>query len=200
MREATVISGLVLAAGESKRMGSIHKALLRFDGRTSLEKIVTDISHTECEELIVVLGAESEKILERTDVRIARVVVNTEWETGQLSSLRAGIRKCSPESEGVLFTLVDHPLVKESTYEAVIRLWKKNRDMIVIPTHNGRRGHPTLFPRALYCRLLNDPLPDGARGLFREEKSSTLQTEVEDPGILIDIDTMDDYKRYIGEL
>jgi len=199
MGEAIVISALVLAAGESKRMGSMHKALLPVSGSTFLEKIVTELSRTECGELIVVLGAESEKIRERTDLRMARVVINTEWETGQLSSLRAGIRKCSPESEGVLFTLVDHPLIKESTYESIIRLWKKNRHMIVIPTHIGRRGHPTLFPHALYHRLLNDSLPDGARGLFREEKSLTLQIEVDDPGILIDIDTMDDYKRYIGE-
>jgi molybdenum cofactor cytidylyltransferase len=195
-----VISAIVLAAGESKRMGSMQKALLPVSGSTFLEKIVKDLRHTESGELIVVLGAESEKVLESTDLRMARVVVNEEWETGQLSSLRAGIRKCSSESEKVLFTLVDHPLVKESTYDAIIRLWKKNRDMIVIPTYNGRRGHPTLFPRALYRKLLNDPLLDGARGLFRKGESPILQTEVDDPGILIDIDTEYDYKRYIGEL
>jgi molybdenum cofactor cytidylyltransferase len=155
-----MLSALVLAAGTSKRMGTLLKALLPVNGRTFLEKIVDDLSRTECGELIVVLGAEREKILERTVLSPARVVINEDWESGQLSSLRAGIRECAPE----------------------------------------RRGHPALFPHALYSRLLYDPLPDGARGVFRDGKSPLRQIEVNDPGILLDIDTLQDYKRYVGEL
>jgi molybdenum cofactor cytidylyltransferase len=195
-----MLSALVLAAGTSKRMGTLLKALLPVNGRTFLEKIVDDLSRTECGELIVVLGAEREKILERTILSPARVVINEDWESGQLSSLRAGIRECAPESEGVLFTLVDHPLVRESTYVSIIEAWKTNKDMVVIPAYKGRRGHPALFPHALYSRLLYDPLPDGARGVFRDGKSPLRQIEVNDPGILLDIDTLQDYKRYVGEL
>ncbi len=195
-----MLSALILAGGKSKRMGPILKALLPLSGRTFLEKIIEDLSRTECGELIVVLGAECEKVLERTVLSRAHVVINEEWESGQLSSLRAGINECAPESEGVLFTLVDHPLVRESTYLSMIEAWRTNKDMIVIPTYKGKRGHPALFPHTIYSRLLHDPLPDGARGVFRDGKSPLRQIEVNDPGILMDIDTLQDYKRYVGEL
>lgn len=179
-------------------MRNSPKALLPIEGTTFIEKIIYCLIRTDCAELIVVLGAYYEKIMERVDLRGVKVAVNEEWEEGQLSSLRLGIRNLSPQSEALLFTLVDHPLVKESTYSLLIDEWKKNRTKIIVPTFHGQKGHPALFPGTLYSKVLNDELPDGARGLLRTQKDSVLFVAVEDSGILYDIDTPQDYERRVN--
>ncbi|MGQ9616861.1 MAG: nucleotidyltransferase family protein [Spirochaetota bacterium] len=193
-----MLSGLILAAGESKRMEGKPKALLLIDGESFLERIINNMSKADIGELVVVLGADHEKIEAKVNMMCARIVINRNWKQGQLSSLQAGINSLSPLSEGVLFTLVDHPLVRTSTYVELAERWKENRDRVIVASYQGRKGHPTIFPRRLYRNILEEEHPFGARSIIKNEGSSVLFVQVDDPGVVQDIDTIEDYRRLIG--
>lgn len=194
-----MLSGMILAAGESRRMEGRVKALLLIDGESFLERIINSMSNADIGELVVVLGADHEKIEAEVNMMCARIVINKNWEQGQLSSLRAGINNLSSSSEGVLFTLVDHPLVKVSTYVELAERWKEKKENIVIPSYRGRKGHPTIFPRRLYRNILEGEYQLGARNIIKNEGSSVLFVQVDDPGVVQDIDTIEDYRRLIKE-
>ncbi len=193
-----MLSAVILAAGQSSRMGNSIKALLTVDGVTFLEKIINNISETDVGEIVVVLGAHFKKIIETLHLENIKVVRNEDWKKGQLSSLRAGIKNLAGRSQGVLFTLVDHPLVKKTTYRRLVEVWKKDRTKIVVPSYRGRKGHPAIFPEVLYDKVLNEELPDGARGIIKKEIESVKFVPVQDGGVVEDIDTINDYKRLTG--
>ncbi len=149
------VAGLILAAGESKRMGS-PKALLEFQGETFLDHLMATFSRF-CDPVVVVLGCGADKIragLKRPErVLFAR---NEDYALGQLSSMQCGLRVLPPGVEGVLFTLVDHPNVQPSTLAALLA---PPVSMLAIPRHQGRRGHPIYFSSALIPEFLALP-PD----------------------------------------
>jgi molybdenum cofactor cytidylyltransferase len=195
-----LLSSIILAAGQSIRMGERVKALLPIGDTTFLERIVSHLQQSDIEELIIILGAQHELILKKLKPEVSKVLINDGWKKGQLSSLRLGIRSLSHQSEGVLFTLVDHPLVQISTYRTLIDFWKKDRRRIVIPMYKGRKGHPAIFPAWLYEDLQHQELPNGARDIIQRERDSVIFVPVPDSGVVDDIDTLDDYQRLIGEL
>jgi molybdenum cofactor cytidylyltransferase len=194
-----MLSAVILAAGRSERMGKSVKALLPVGGTTFIERIVSCLKTSDIGELFVVIGADSEKILRYAPMNDVRVLINDGWRLGQLSSLRLGVKNLSSSSQGLLFTLVDHPLVKEDTYSLIIGCWQSHKDKIVIPTFGGRKGHPAIFPRRFYSQILEDELPDGARGIIRKERDSVFFVPVNDPGVVHDVDTPEDFRKLIGE-
>jgi CTP:molybdopterin cytidylyltransferase MocA len=195
-----LLSSVVLAAGESKRMGSLLKALLPLRESTFLEVVVKTMMEAGSDEVLVVTGHAHEKIRASVKLPGARLLVNVDWKNGQLSSLQTAVRALSPESEGMLFTPVDHPLVDVSTYRTLIERWNEQCDRMVIPRYEGRKGHPAIFPSRLYKPLLHDDLEGGARDLIYCEIDRVLFVPVNDPGVIEDIDTPEDYRRLIGEL
>ena len=195
-----MLSSVVLAAGESRRMGSWLKALLPLRGSTFLEVIVHTMVSAGVDECLVVTGYKHESIRTSVQLAEARFLVNEDWKSGQLSSLQTAVRALSPGSKGMLFIPVDHPLVNIASYRLLIERWQKNRDRMIIPRYEGRKGHPAIFPSRLYDPLLHDTLQGGARDLIYREMDSVLFVPVPDPGVIYDIDTPDDYKRLIGDL
>ena len=191
---------MVLAAGESRRMGSILKPLLPLRGSTFLEVIVRTMIEAGSDECLVVTGHAHDKIRSSVKLPGVRLLINGDWKSGQLSSLQTAVKALSPESEGMLFTPVDHPLVDVSSYRALIEQWNEQRDRMVIPRYEGRKGHPAIFPSRLYGPLLHDDLGGGARDLIYREMDRVLFVPVNDPGVVYDIDTPEDYRRLIGEL
>jgi molybdenum cofactor cytidylyltransferase len=195
-----MLSGIILSAGESSRMHGRVKALLDLNGKSFIENIIENMSCLPLGELIIVLGAHSEEVNEKLKRYDIKVVVNDEWEKGQIYSLRAGIGHLSPESEGVMFTLVDHPLVTILTYKKLVDAWMGDKSRIVLPSYNMRKGHPAIFPGFLYSELLDRDLPGGARDLLKEYRDIIRFVTVDDPGIVKDVDTIGDYNRLKAEL
>ena len=111
-----MLSGVVLAAGESRRMAGYIKPLLTIQGNTFLERIVDNLNKSDVDEIVVVLGSHHSQIMERVLLEGITVLINEHWESGQLSSLRLAVKNLSPGSDGMLFTPVDHPHVKTETY------------------------------------------------------------------------------------
>ena len=195
-----MISAIVLAAGESRRMGS-PKALLDLAGQAFIARICKTLLSAGVDEVVVVLGARAERIRPAVPSHPAlRVVVNPDYARGQLSSLIAALSALSPESEAAIITLVDHPLIKEETFGSLIRAFREKASPIIVARYQDRRGHPVLFAREVYPELLAAPLAQGAKVVVRKDLGRVRELAFDDPGILADIDTPEDYARFVGQL
>ena len=185
-----MISAIVLAAGKSERMGR-PKALLPIQGRTFLENILDAISRTSIEDTIVVLGHHRDQI-ERS-LSLPSVVFNPDYERGMITSFQAGIRKLSWDTTGAFLFLVDHPLVESTTIESMIMNLAPNR--IVLPTFERRRGHPVLFSSEVLEEILALGPSEGANIVVRKNPDRIIEVPVNAPGILVDIDTPEQFER-----
>lgn len=193
-----MISGILLAAGESRRMGS-PKALLAYQGQTFIGRICTAFFDAGVEELIVVLGAWENRLRPALPRHPAlRTVVNPHYAQGQLSSLVCGLGALSDDSEAAVVNLVDHPLVRTETIAALMTSFRTAPLPIIIAAHQGKRGHPVLFSRQVYAELLAAPLDKGAKTVVRKDPARVRQVPLDDPGIVADIDTPQDYQRWTG--
>jgi molybdenum cofactor cytidylyltransferase len=195
-----MIAAIVLSAGESRRMGS-PKALLPIKGTTFIEEIVSSLKATKVAKIIVVLGHNPEQVKSKVESLSVSVVINPDYLKGQLSSLIAAIRSLQADAakvDGVLVHLVDHPFISRSVVNEMIDSFFKSKKLIVIPTHKGKRGHPVLLSSRLFPELLNAPLDQGANTVVRAHRDETLELETDDKGVIIDIDTPDEYRQNVG--
>jgi molybdenum cofactor cytidylyltransferase len=198
----SAIAGLILAAGESSRMGR-DKALLRYRGRTFLETILAKLREAGIERVIVVLGHHAEVIEQAIGWSVAapagvQVVVNPDYLRGQTSSLQAGLaafERPADESarrlgqdEAIVLCLVDHPTFDPGTVTALLETFQRTRAPVVAPMHGGRRGHPVLIARPLFAPLLALRGDEGANRVIHAWSGQTKEVEVPDPGILVDVD------------
>jgi CTP:molybdopterin cytidylyltransferase MocA len=188
-----VSAGLILAAGESRRMG-FPKALLRYREETFLDRLA-GLFAARCSPVIVVLGADAGRI--RASVLCAATfVVNPDWARGQTTSMQCGLRAVPPEADGVLFTLVDHPAVAPATIDAL--LVDSCAALVRVPRYHGRRGHPIWFSRELIPEFLALAETGAARDVVRGHAAETEFLDVDDPGILADIDDPEAYRGLTG--
>ena len=190
-----MICAIVLAAGKSERMGK-PKALLRLRGKTFLENILAAISSSSVEETCVVVGHHQDEIEPHVKPP-ARLVFNPDYEQGMITSLQAGIRCLPSRTSGALLFLVDHPLVESETIESLVR--KVGPDRIVLPTFRGRRGHPVLFGAAILQEILGLSATQGANIVVHKDPGRIVEVQVDSPGILVDVDTPEDFLRLQNE-
>jgi len=198
-----MIAAVVLAAGESSRMGR-PKALLPIDGVRFIEKIVSSFQSTKVGKILVVLGHKAEEMRQKIADLPVLIVVNNEYKKGQLSSLVAAIRdiqsrQSSAELDGILVHLVDHPYVNPILVDVMIDRFYESKKLIVVPRYHGRRGHPVIFSRSLFSELLNAALDQGAKTVVHAHQKDTLEIDTEDEGVTIDIDTPEEYRQFVKE-
>ena len=196
-----MISGIVLAAGASTRMGQAKASLpLGQMGETVLSRVVLTLVEGGVPEIVVVAGAHIDAVraaMPRGETR-ARVIENTGWQRGQLSSLVSGLDAIdTPLVEAALVTLVDVPLVHASTVAAVIEAWRRTRAPIVRPAEGDRHGHPVIFDRTVFADLRSADLNTGAKAVFALHRDRIVNVEVNDAGAFEDIDTPEDYERIL---
>jgi len=190
-----MIGALILAAGESSRMGR-DKALLDYRGRTFLASVLASLREAGLDRVVVVLGHHAEEIRDAVELGEAAVVVNRDYRLGQTSSLQAGLRELDdPEVEAVVLCLVDHPAVSVATVKKLMTAFRETNAPAVIPTYKGRHGHPILIGRSLFDKLLSLDWGQGAATVIRAHRESTEFVEVEDESILVDVDSPEDYRR-----
>jgi CTP:molybdopterin cytidylyltransferase MocA len=171
-------------------MGS-PKALLQYRGETFLDRLIR-LFAARCAPVIVVLGAGASEI-QRAAAGPAQFVVNEDWQSGQTGSMQRGLREVPAGAPGVLFTLVDHPAVEGETIDALLA----GSERVRIPRHDGRRGHPIWFSRDLIPEFLALPPTGAARDVVRAHAAETGWIDVDDPGVLADIDDREAYRALI---
>ncbi len=171
------------------------KPLLEVGGRTFIEQIA-DTMLAVVPRLVIVIGAHRERVRAAIarDVRIA-IIENPDYSRGQLSSLKVGLGAVQPDSAGAIVHLGDHPMVRVETFRAIVDSYNRTGKPIVIARHDGRRGHPVIFDRALFGELMSAPQGEGARNVVNADASRVAYVDLDDPGINLDLDTPADLAR-----
>jgi len=187
-----MITALILAAGQSKRMGQ-PKMILPWGETTVLGQVITTFKAAGVEDIIVVTGGDREQV-ERLVSSSSRTVFNPEYARGEmLSSLQVGLKGLKPGVEAILVGLGDQPQVRERSVQLVLEEYTKSRASLVVPSFKMRRGHPWLVARQHWDEILRMRFPESLRDFLNHHAKDICYVEVEDPGILKDLDTPEDY-------
>jgi molybdenum cofactor cytidylyltransferase len=185
------ISALLLATGQSKRMGCSNKFLLPLGCKPAIRWCIDNLRAAGLTELVVVLGSSGAPIAEL----IADLPVTLAWNNAQESemadSLRIGLEKITPETTAVLIFPADYPLVSPATISRLLESHWKYPDKIIIPALHGRKGQPVIFPRPFLAELAH--LPTLRDGLHQDPQRLKL-VAVDDEAILLDMDTPEEYR------
>jgi molybdenum cofactor cytidylyltransferase len=188
-----VIPAIVLAAGASSRMGR-PKALLEADGRTFVRRILDTLREGGTDDVVVVVRPDAVRLEREVSAGLGRTVENPDPDRGQLSSLLVGLDAVDcPEVDAVLVTLVDVPLVAAPTIAALLARARLSPAPILRATYRGVHGHPVVFTRAVFAALRATDPAAGARPVMRAYAIDDV--EVDDPGVVRDVDTPGDYRQ-----
>ncbi len=186
-----MIEAIILAAGESRRMGAL-KPLLRIGEHTALQIIVRTLENAGVDRVHVVVGFRAEFIIEHSRAE-ANFVRNEDYKKGQFSSLQTGIKALSRECKAALVCLVDQPHVRANWIRRIIRGYEQQNACIVRPSFGGKSGHPVLYSHRLFEEIVNMPPSATAKELMQKYLSCTAFVEIDSDGILYDADTPDDF-------
>ena len=190
-----MLSGVILAAGDSSRMGSPKALLSTPDGRPFVVSIADAFVRAGLDDTFVVTGRDHDQIAEALSNEPVRVVRNPDPARGQLSSLLTAMEAAvRPETEALVVTLVDVPLLSVDTVRLVVSEWRRTRAPVVRPAMGDRHGHPVIFDRRVFEDLRQAPLDAGAKVVVRKYAAELLNVPVTDTGCLIDVDTPRDYE------
>jgi molybdenum cofactor cytidylyltransferase len=193
-----MIGAVVLAAGESKRMG-VPKLLLPYRGATMIEAVLAGVTASRVDATLVVLGSGRRSVREKIRRFPVSAAVNTRFREGMLSSIQKGVASLPRGFRAVLIVLGDQPGISPSVIDALIEAWKGGRKGIVVPAFGGRRGHPLLLDLK-YRRDIERLSPStGLRGLLAAHPEDILEVNLSDAAVLVDIDTPEDYRKALGD-
>jgi molybdenum cofactor cytidylyltransferase len=194
----TALAGIVLAAGESRRMGT-PKQLLPFGERTILERVVDTLLTAGVGQVIVVLGHLADRVRTVLGDRPVQAIVNEAYRQGMLSSVKCGVQAISTDHNAVLFALGDQPQIDSAVVREVIRAYRAGDAGIVIPRYNGKKGHPIIINLSRYREAIID-LPDslGLNALMQEYADDVHLIDVTTEDIIHDIDVPEDYTRELA--
>jgi CTP:molybdopterin cytidylyltransferase MocA len=181
-----VLAAVILSGGASRRMGS-PKALLDYQGRPFLEHLLEITRHPQVGVRRVVLGAHAEPIAKSIALSADDIVVNADWQQGQLSSIQAAIRSLPPDTDGMLLCLVDHPLISAALVDQLIAEFYAAQKLIVLPVFEQRRGHPVIFSAALYDELLRASPATGARAVVWAHGADVLEVPTTEEGCVLNL-------------
>jgi molybdenum cofactor cytidylyltransferase len=193
-----MISAIILAAGESKRMGQA-KQLLNIGGKALLQRVLDSALESDVDEVILVLGHAADRILKEVDVRGAEVVVNPDYARGMITSIQEGLKALDKESEAFFIVLGDQPEIRPAVYSRLIREFRRARPSpgILLPAYQGKKGHPALFSAKYVAESFAITGDVGFREIVRKHPEEVVLVEVDTPSILADIDTPEDYREYL---
>ncbi len=194
---AKKVTGVILAAGMSSRMGETKQSL-PFKGSTILGHVIKQAKLSKLEDIILVLGHDQNSIQDNIDGTEIKIVHNSNYREGQSTSLKAGINNISDSSKAAMFLLGDQPTIKHSTIDNLIYRFNSANAKIVIPTFNGTRGNPVIMSSSLFQDIKKLSGDTGGRAIFDTYRNDILKVPVQDHNILIDIDTREDYNNALA--
>lgn len=190
-----MISGIVLAAGAAKRMGR-QKLFLDFRGRSVLQCVLEATLSSKLDRVICVVR-DLEEVRQRIALKHDKLcwITNEKAHEGQSTSVIAGLKAVSPDSDGALFLVGDQPLVKPELIDGLVALFKKKAALITAPIFQGQTRNPVLFHKDLFPELLKLTGDRGAKGLIEKYRAKVafLEWHEEDP--FLDMDVWEDYER-----
>ena len=191
--------GMILAAGESKRM-KVPKLLLPYYGKTMIEKVIENVSRSGINKIVVVLGSGRDGIMEVIRNLAVETCFNPDYKLGMLSSIKCGFRSLPETSDSVLIFLGDQPMIREQSVDEVIQAYNQSGKGIVIPVYKHKRGHPILIDRRYRDEIEKLDDREGLRALAYKFAADVYEVEVENDCILRDIDTREEYINELNQI
>lgn len=194
-----MLAAIILAAGESRRMGS-SKPLLSFRRSSFLGHLLDELHASRARPILVDLGHEAERIRREVMFQEARPVLNPEYRNGMLSSIRAGLLAIADEErvEGAIVCPVDHPEIDADLVDTLIRRYEETGRPIVLPVRRGRRGHPVLFARSTFGEIMKALDSVGARQVVWNLADQVSEVATDHPGVTFDVDTPEEYEKLLA--
>lgn len=192
-----MISGILLAAGESKRMLPAFKPLLKWGKRTVIGECVHQMRNSQLADIFVVLGHREADIRARLVNNGVQFVINEDYRKGMLSSIKTGLAMLGPNSDAVLIALVDQPMVKAELINQLIEAYGDGSKGIIIPTHHGKHGHPIIVSVGYVDDIMqmDDDVTGGLQSFINAYRDDWLEVPVDTPDVIEDIDLPEDYER-----
>lgn len=191
-KEHLPVSAILLAAGESNRMGK-PKQLLSFGQSTIVESVIDNLLNSAVSETIVVLGYRGDEIQKIVVGKPVKIAVSPDYQQGMSASIIAGLKHIHKKARAVLIALGDQPLVDSQTINSLIEAFIAHRRGIIIPVYQGRRGNPVIFSIRYKGELLNLKGDVGGREVIKRHPDDVLEVAVNCEGVLLDIDTTENY-------
>jgi molybdenum cofactor cytidylyltransferase len=194
-----MLAAVILSGGSSSRMGS-PKALLPYQGRAFLEHLLEVTVHPKIGWRRVVLGAHAEQIAKAVALHPDEIVINEDWEQGQLSSIQAALRSLPAGTDGMLLCLIDHPLISAGLVNELIDNFYSSRAPVVLPVFEGRRGHPVLFSEQVYRELERAPQDVGARAVVWAHEKEVQEHVTTEEGCVLNLNDPETFERMTGSM
>ena len=192
-----MISAIILAAGKSTRMGKL-KPLVRFSKQTFLETILQNFNNAGIKDVLIVLGHSADQIAKKLKLPPDNFTINKNYHFGQFSSVQAGMKNLKSTCTGVFLALVDQPQIGPDIIAKIRKVSEENSDKIVIPTLNGKRGHPPLLPKWLFHEILTANPTQKTSEIVRSHSDKVYELEIGDESILWNINTEQDLEKILS--
>ena len=187
-----MISAILLAAGQSKRMNGKNKLIKEIQGIPLIKLSVKNILASSIDELIIVLGHQKEiveKLIDKNEK--IKFVFNKDFESGMASSIKTGLNNLSEKTEAFFICLGDMPMVNQDVYNQLIR--SRNNKEIIVPTYKGQQGNPILFSKSMKSIIISIEGDIGAKKILEQNKDKILKVKIDDINITKDFNTKDNF-------
>jgi molybdenum cofactor cytidylyltransferase len=194
-----VICAIVLAAGESRRMGC-QKLLLPFGATTIIERVIDQLLHSTVDKVLVVVEDARDSVAAALAGLPVTIAANPDYQSGMLSSVRCGLRALPDHCHAVMAALGDQPGITTKLVDELVQAFTAAKKGIVVPLYRGRRGHPILFLEHYRTEILTQHDEVGLRGLLRAHAEDLFELTVSTPAVLSDMDYPEDYQRELERL
>jgi molybdenum cofactor cytidylyltransferase len=190
-----MISAIILAAGQSKRMGK-PKMLLPWGETTILGHVISTFQNAGILDVFVVVGGAHEQVEEIVKNSGARSIFNAEYANGEmLLSLQRGLETQSPQTQATLIALGDQPQIQKRTVELIIQTFEHTKSRLIVPSFRMRRGHPWLIERSLWNEVLKMETQQTPRDFLNEHAAEIQYVQVDTASVLADLDTIEEYRK-----
>lgn len=194
-----MISAVLLAAGESRRMGDF-KQLLRFGAKTFVERCVDQLLASRVDEVIVVTGHRESEVRRAVGDRLVKFAHNADYRSGMTSSIQCGVRASGESAQALIVALVDQPRIGAEIVNRLVEMYEEpSHPMIVIPSYQGRNGHPILIDLRLKEEILNLQPTESLRQVVRAHSDEIVRIEIASPAVVEDCDLPEDYERLLNQ-
>tara|TARA_B100000214_G_C23970594_1_gene629912 strand:+ start:1060 stop:1671 length:612 start_codon:yes stop_codon:yes gene_type:complete len=188
------VSATILAAGGSKRMGNDNKLLLLVNEKPIIYKVCNVVLESNFNQVILVTGYQSHKLVKVLPKGIKNIVYNENWEDGMMSSINIGMSKLDDEIDGNMIILGDMPLIQTSTINKLIDQFKKyDGNHVIYPLYNGKQANPVLFPKKYFSKILNSTGEKGCKKVLEKYPEDAVGIQCNSDEVIVDCDNRDDY-------
>ena len=188
------ISAIIIAAGESKRMGSLNKLLLPIHEEPIIRIVCKNVIKAKLDQVILVTGHQSSEIKKVVPDQINQIIHNSQWKNGMMSSIFAGMSKLDDDIDGNLIILGDMPLISTKTIKLIKREFQKyDGEHIVYPTFGNKQANPVIFPKKYFSEILNSQGDKGCKKVLKKYPKDSIGIEFHSNEVIVDCDTRDDY-------